>query len=161
MLNKRAEESTAINKIITVIIVLIVITLVLFLIFRVEVLAYFKNLPGFNEANTDVDVSNLRDIVAKDPCPVMIGKIITGNKISFCKDNIKCASNNMLESNLKYDGNKKVIRIDKKFQFDETVGQVVDNKISISSFDSDFLTKLNNAYFFNSNTICKQDETTK
>jgi hypothetical protein len=160
ILENKNGESMATNKLLIILLIVFVIVLVLFFIFRINLLSYFQSLPG--PENQDKDISNLRDIVTEDRCPVMIGKIdgVT-SRIYFCGD-LKCSNdkNKLISTNLKYDYKKELVFVIKRFWPDSPIGGLANNIILIRNPDATSI-KLNNTYFSDENTICKKNETKK
>lgn len=164
IINRRAM--IAFDEFLIVILVVLVIAAVLMFLFKVDILTYVRNLPGYGvPEDEEVDLSNLTKDQFSALCPVRVAKVVFSGTKGFRKEYIY--SPNGIER-IKYNSDDiyldgDIIKVnDANFLKDTDIG-IVDsnNKISIySPYFVQELKKLNNAWFITKKRrlICSSQE---
>lgn len=138
----RKKALTGWEQILAIILIVLALVALFFIIFKADILAKIKGLPGYGSSNEDdVAITTGKDIeIASTLCSVQVGNIngeglSTDGDINFCGDVINqkdCGGNSF--SHLKVAGEKIQIERTEWYMlwFDNTVGSLVNRKVSLN-----------------------------
>lgn len=170
------------EHLITIILALIVIAVLLIIIFRVQILDYIRNLPGYSyEGDKEKEIGGEHEETSA-ACPVNVAKIVKSDKVYKCGDKA-CYESMLIGTNLLWKGSviEAEIKVyqttwgNDRLNLDEQIGGVSGGKISLSSEilagygklfftvknelpDYEFLLNLNGARYGYNNIICRNEK---
>lgn len=176
MMNKNKRgQGLPIRKIIGVILIVLALASVFMVFFKVDILKYLRNLPGYQVPQEDVEinVSELTDEQISASCPARIGGI-SNKKIYFCEGYGRgCKVRISSKLLFKGEGDTGEIVIDRFWLFgDDHIGAVNNGRISLiaevlkeegSKYEEDlpsnfeFIKNLDGSRFYTSNWICRNN----
>jgi len=173
---KKGEGFVSENLVIIILVILVLVA-ILVLIFRVQILDYIRNLPGYSyEGDKEKEISGEHEVTSA-VCPVNVAKIVKSDKIYKCGDKA-CYESMLVGTNLLWKGSAieaKIKVYQKGIDIDDQIGEVSGGKISLSSEvvggygnlffevkddipDYEFLLNLNGATYSYNNIICRDEK---